>query len=523
MKRKILSVLLALVLLCSLSLVTAVPAAAATTADYNAAVIKAADRIVSQQNDDGSFDWRSDGDPATGATTNTQGITAMGILKAYKLNPKSDYRVALAKLYSYVEITVPIWEWDGTKWKETGGKGVDSFPDVTFLIDLANVATEDTSLLEAIQAEVPDTTAIDIATLAQTRWDNRVLYLGETTQPSNGTATTMAEFIMEVRSGELAFWDLEAGVKAALVLETHFGTGYGAQAEAIAAVMYANLEFESLYYFNIEDTSTGYYTLALSGAIEAFSELGIHPDMARTMTGQLIAFQNEAGYWDEKEGGDTESVQSTAYAVMALVAQGDTDALVAAQSGSDWLVDTQDETGGWDPCWVGTDTTGVENLEVDSEAAWALYEAALAGSGSVVGMTAASEEAVIGISVSPSTIDFGAVTSGATVSGSALTVSNIGNVGILVDTEITADTFYNDPGSFYFYTAALRLQGGPSDQAQVGDVTILGKWIHAELFGQELIEVTGSRSVTTGLECPSEILAATEYTGTVVFWAEQGQ
>jgi len=369
LKRKIFSVLIALMLVCSFSLVTAVPVAA-TTADYNAAVIKAADRIVSQQNNDDSFDWRFDGDPTVGNTYNTQGITAMGILKAYKLNPKSDYRVALAKLYSYVEITVPIWEWDGTKWKEAG-KGVDSFPDVTFLIDLANVAAEDTSLLEAIQGEVSGTTAASIAQLAKERWDNRVSHLGSTTETPDGTATTMAEFLMGPvanRPGKLAFWDLEAGVKAALALETHF-TGYRAQALAIADVMYYNLQSGSPYYFNTTDTTIVCYTLALSGAIEAFSELEIHSDMARTMTDLLIAFQDEAGYWDESEVGDTVSVQSTAYAVMALVAQGDTDALVAAQSGSDWLVNTQDETGGWDPCYFEATW---ENLEVDSEAAWAL-------------------------------------------------------------------------------------------------------------------------------------------------------
>jgi hypothetical protein len=140
-------------------------------------------------------------------------------------------------------------------------------------------------------------------------------------------------------------------------------------------------------------------------------------------------------------------------------------------------------------------------------------------SGGAVSMTAASEEAIIGISVSPTSINFGAVTSGATVAGPALIVSNIGNVGILVDADITADTFFNDADRLYFYTAALRLQGGPSDK--VGAPTSFGAWVHQNLFGSNPIEVTGSRSLTTGLQCPPEIKAATTYTGTVVFWAEQ--
>lgn len=136
---------------------------------------------------------------------------------------------------------------------------------------------------------------------------------------------------------------------------------------------------------------------------------------------------------------------------------------------------------------------------------------------SAVGMTAASEEAVIGISVSPTSIDFGAITSGASVSGPALTVANTGNVGIIVTADIVADTYFN--GDLYFYTAALRLNGWASDQHLTP--TSFGSWIHQNLFGSDPIEVTGSRPVLTGLECPQEIKADTTYTGTVVFWAEQ--
>lgn len=55
MKRKIFSVLLALVLVLSFSLVTAVPAGAATVAEQEAAVVAAADRLVDVQNTDGGF------------------------------------------------------------------------------------------------------------------------------------------------------------------------------------------------------------------------------------------------------------------------------------------------------------------------------------------------------------------------------------------------------------------------------------------------------------------------------------
>ena len=68
----------------------------------------------------------------------------------------------------------------------------------------------------------------------------------------------------------------------------------------------------------------------------------------------------------------------------------------------------------------------------------------------------------------------------------------------------------------YFYTEALELNGQDSTPSP-----ILGKWRHGSLFGPDPIEVNGSRPVTTRLQCPGEIRAATEYNGTVVFWAEQ--
>ena len=139
---------------------------------------------------------------------------------------------------------------------------------------------------------------------------------------------------------------------------------------------------------------------------------------------------------------------------------------------------------------------------------------------SSVSMTAASEAAVIGISVSPTSIGFGAVTSGATVAGPALTVTNTGNVGILVDADIAADTLFNDQD--YFYTAALRLNECPSDKARESpDLTQLGSWAHDDFLGTDAIIVGRARSVTTGLQCPTQIKADTTYEGIVVFWAMQ--
>lgn len=138
------------------------------------------------------------------------------------------------------------------------------------------------------------------------------------------------------------------------------------------------------------------------------------------------------------------------------------------------------------------------------------------GPGSAVGVKAASEDAEIGISVSPSTINFGRITDGAEVPGSAIGVTNIGNVAIDVSAEITADTIYE--GSNYFFTTALELEGTFCSKKSPG-TELNGIWTDSEL-GLKPIAVNDSGSVSTKLVCPgSGIDPGETYTGTVVFWA----
>lgn len=162
--------------------------------------------------------------------------------------------------------------------------------------------------------------------------------------------------------------------------------------------------------------------------------------------------------------------------------------------------------------WDGVFTGAVDALTITIGGKTTTYDFELA-SGKLT-VTATSEDAVIGISVLPTSIDFGAITSGDTVKGVPLSVRNEGNVCMEVTTEITTDTLYSAEG--YFYTDALKLNGEGSLTAPT-----LGMWRHTTLFGRDPIEVNGSRAVSTMLECPSLIKAGITYTGTVVFWAEQ--
>ncbi|GAI81994.1 unnamed protein product, partial [marine sediment metagenome] len=138
-----------------------------------------------------------------------------------------------------------------------------------------------------------------------------------------------------------------------------------------------------------------------------------------------------------------------------------------------------------------------------------------------VSMTTTSEAAVIGISVDPTSINFGKITPGETYTypEGELTISNIGNASITVSADIAADTTY--ASGRYFYTAALTLNGELCDKAS--SPTALGGAWTAEKLGLGPIADGDSGPVTPGLACPSSTKAATTYTGTVVFWAEAAQ
>ena len=381
--------------------------------DYESSLIAAADRLVEMQNPDGGFNWQVDPGATTGPGNsgfNTLGITAMGILKAHELLDKAEYETALAKAYFYAT--------------ENGLSHTlyYAFPDVTFLTGLADACVEDASLLAAINTEVSETTIQDIRILAGSIWTNRLAdgRYGTTEQGRNFDATQMAEYLFSAR-GSLAFWDNEAAVKAALAL------GLDEDAQAIADVM--NTHLLAKVPFDIEDTTDVFYALALGGAIGGFSELGAYPTITRTMTDLLIANQYGAGYWDQ--GGnvtsDKESVQTTTYAVMALIAQGDEDALAAARQGGDWLINTQNLNGGWYPGYVGATK---ENLEVDSEAAWAIYETIqILDESNVIGV--GSDFVALTV---PDSIDYGRLfsTPGFETAAQEVTLTNVGSLGIVV-------------------------------------------------------------------------------------------
>ncbi len=348
-----------------------VVSAAAAVPDRVTVITTEADNLVANQNADGGFPWYV---PAAGTSyKNIHGVTAMGILEAHGISGAESYETALAKAYDYALVNVPVYTWNGTTYTESTN-GVNSNPDFTFLIGLAQAAAGDSTLLAAINAiQVSAITAEDIAGLAKTRWDEKVAKWGSTQEVEpNGTATTMAEQLRLVWAGSPApaVWDMELAVEAALKLhEWYPAAGYDQQAVDIAAVIYNSVDDAGGLYFDSTDTTQTDFVLGLTGAIKAFTEVGQYPLKVEELTGKLLSYQQPDGSWNFYGATPaTKSVQSTAYAVMALHAVGTVDALTAANKAAYWLVANQNLGGGW----YAEGGAGNEIAEVDAEAARAL-------------------------------------------------------------------------------------------------------------------------------------------------------
>jgi len=166
--------------------------------------------------------------------------------------------------------------------------------------------------------------------------------------------------------------------------------------------------------------------------------------------------------------------------------------------------------------WWGTTDAGAIEGMIDGPVD---YEPALPSEWSPVevGLTANAPVATIGISVSPTDIHFGDIFPGDELDGTTITVENTGNVRIDVDAEILDDTPYATGGEDeYFYTEALKLNDAFSDRH--GTPTAFGVWA-ATALGLVDIAVDAEEEVTTALKCPDPMEMGKSYTGTLIFWA----
>jgi len=336
---------------------------------YETAVVKTADRLVALQADitednagngspdddpdDGGWNWLID-ETATGyvgtgpSSENLYGITALGILKTYKINPKPTYMTALMDVYTGVN----------------SRPEVDSAPDFTFLVKLSQLTGN------PVYAE-----------LARERYQTKISSVGDYNGDGEVNATDIAEYIRDVRHSQgydgMIPWDINFYVQAALALDSYYsGEGYDQDAIAMADVIYQDMTGDPGYFEHPVDQWFYYYVLGLSGALQAFTSTGTHLTgsfSAEEIKNFLIENQSNDGSWNSTSYWDGTNwywaypdVQSTAYTVMALISYGDSASISAATKAADWLISKQNPNGGW--------TISSECPEVDSEVAQAIFD-----------------------------------------------------------------------------------------------------------------------------------------------------
>lgn len=301
-----------------------------------AALSDAGSRLRYTQNNDGGWEWMNpDTDPDTGTSgTNTLGVTAQGLLEAYKQLRKRRYLKAC--IATYDAMVVNSQDPNPSKHRIRG-------PDIPFLVELSEVVGSST-----------------YADFAKARWASAMTEFG------SGTASGFAEYIRDVRKGQnlpaAIPWDIDLYIQGVLALHRYFpNEGFHTQATDMVEVIYNSLYVEPVD-FDLTNEAENEFWIGVTGAIRAFVTTETHPTEAAELVTRLVTSQADDGHFIGVDDGS--DVQTTAYAVISLLEAGER---AAASKGVDYLGDNQLDEGGWK-------YDGGENTEVTSEAAQAIYD-----------------------------------------------------------------------------------------------------------------------------------------------------
>ena len=317
-----------------------VPGLLAAGAVEDDALADGASRLVELQQDDGGWDWPlDDGNPANPSPKNTVGPIAMGLAEAYWNSPTLGALDALEAAGGLLLTKVGNFSpCDGYM-----AMMLDSVFGGTTYRDF--VRANFYELLEAgtyVSAKGP---TYDTAGYIASIYANRGSYPG-----------TYAN---------LATWDVGMGLVGAVA------AGVDAT-EWIAGTKTGVERLVEPWYYDIIGLAGALYGLAFageefdpaSGAHAASSSLS---DLAQT----LSSYQIEGGGFSWVSCYITpgnETVQETAYAILALNEVARTGYLEELEGAADWLVLFQLLTGGWENY-----TGGGENNEITGEALWGIY------------------------------------------------------------------------------------------------------------------------------------------------------
>jgi len=310
-----------------------------TIADEDDALHDGGVRLEALQNNDGGWDWPlDDGDPNSTSPLNTIGPIAMGLARGYWNSGDPSFQAALS---------------------DTGAllltKTNNFSPSDGYLATMLDSVFGGSTYRDHLQANF-------YGPLAAGTYD----YKG------SGTTYDTAGYVAKIRSdraglGNLAEWDLGMGLVGAAAC--------GADTTAWIDGVKAELnEHDSNAWYDVIGLAGALYGLALvkedfdptAGDLASASDLD---DLGDILAGYQIdggGFAWNSNYVIPNDGNET--VQETAYAILALNQLGRGTYFDVIQGAADWLVDFQLGTGGWKN-WDG----GGENNEVTGEAMWGIH------------------------------------------------------------------------------------------------------------------------------------------------------
>jgi hypothetical protein len=314
--------------------------------DFGAALTAGADYLVAMQADvtednagngdpdldpdDAGWDWSAVAPAfqhsAVASPKNTMGETAQGLLKAWEIDPQPAYATALADVANYMIVQGPAV--------------VRSASDVIFLLDYAPHAANPAACRSA----------------AQTIWNYHLTL--------HGNATDFAEALRDERGIAQGYpngiipWDLGGWAVAVQKLHDALG-GYAADADAIAEVMWQDAcnvnpglfqPYNATWrdFVNYTDVRTWWYTLGITGLIDAFTATGTRTSELPTLRAVLLECQYADGAFSFCYGAtplaDDRDWQTTGYTLTTLgerLSGVDTQIAGAAH----WLASQQDASG----------------------------------------------------------------------------------------------------------------------------------------------------------------------------------
>ena len=305
-------------------------------------LLSGGNRLVDMQQDDGGWDWPLyDGDPTDASPLNTVGPIAMGLAKAYRATGDATMLAAL---------------------QDAGG---------LLLSKTNNFSPSDGYLAAELDAILGGTTYVEHVT------DNFYgpLAAGTYNYKGLGPLYDTAGYVMKIRTdrasqgiANLAAWDLGMGLVGA-------ASAGASTSEWVAGVKAEIDELDGSEYYDVIGLAGAVYGLAFVGE-DYIPTAGEHYPGATTWSDLVDIL---ASYQITESGGFAwnkdyviaydfnETIQETAYAVMALREIGGYDAEVA--SAIAYMKSVQLCTGGWEN-YIGSSSG--ENNEVTGEAMWAI-------------------------------------------------------------------------------------------------------------------------------------------------------